>query len=169
LLYATRKERNAYNARPSAEKREVELKVFTAFAQSAQFCIDPGTVRNEEPPLPDIFCEVDSKPYYFESGEITDEDLAAAQKRISTPGDALKDEEPFLRMFRKKAKCSYKTGGAPVDLILYFDKQYPIVEGVSEHLTNHAREIRHLTVSGPFARVWIYSTWDGVVLWKSSP
>lgn len=171
---ATSERRRAYNALPGAEKKRIaEMKVFSSFAQTAQLAIDSVTVHSEEPPKPDIFCKIDGRDYYFELGEVTDCELAGqlgqASKTMEPAPGPFSQEEPFAYMLQEKTKKTYETGGVPVDLVLYFDKQYPMIEGIREHVAKYATELGLLVSSGPFERVWIYSHCDGgVVLWQSS-
>ena len=166
--------RKAYYAIPSAIRKEVaELSVFSDFSAAAKLGVDPGTPKNEQPPLPDISCRIGGQPYLFELGEITDEALAGQigrSLRAGTDGEGgfLSEEEPLVRMIVKKAGSTYQTAGVPVDLLLHYDKQYPFAP--ANYLELHEEEIASALVpNGPFSRIWIYDGWNKTVLWVRTP
>ena len=163
--------RKAYYSIPSTVRKETgEMAAFLGFMPAAELNVDPGTPKNEKPPLPDISCKIGGSPYFFELGEITDEELAkeiGISLRNQSDGEegCLSEEEPLLRMILKKARSTYTTGGVPLDLILHYDKQYPF--GPAEYLDRHEGEISTaLTPSGPFSRIWIYDGWTKTILWR---
>jgi hypothetical protein len=167
----TEEKRRAYYSIPSAVRKESdEMKVFMEFVAAARLNVDSGSPENAKPPLPDIRCSVGGKPYLFELGEITDEDLAAEigrSLRTCTDGEGgcLSEEEPLIRMILKKAGSTYKTDGVPLNLVLHYDRQYPF--GPAQYLDRHEGEIAiALVPSGPFSRIWIYDGWNKVILWS---
>jgi hypothetical protein len=165
--------RKAYYSIPSAVRKESgEMKVFMEFVAAGHLNIDPGTPKNEQPPLPDISCSVGGKQYLFELGEITDEELAAEIGRSlrtgAVAGGAFSEEEPLVRMILKKAGSTYRTDGAPMGLVLHYDKQYPFAP--AEYLDRHLAEIAlALIPNGPFSRIWIYDGWTKAILWRGTP
>ena len=106
------------------------MTVFLGFAAAANLKIDPDSSLNAKPPQPDIACTVAGAQYFFELGEITDESLAkdvstSLRTEVDSKGGFFSEEEPLIRMIRKKAATKYETNGAPLDLILHYDKQSP--------------------------------------------
>lgn len=163
--------RKAYYKLPSATRKEMaEMETFAEFVSASGLNVDPGTMNNEKPPLPDMRCTIEGAPYFFELGEVTDQELAeqvGISRRTLTDGEGgfLSEEEPLVRMILKKAQSRYSTGGAPVDLVLHYDKQYPFAP--VDYLDRHAPEVAAaLNPRGPFSRIWIYSSWTKTILWK---
>jgi hypothetical protein len=162
--------RKAYYSIPSAVRKESdEMKIFMEFVTAAPLNVDSGTPKNEKPPLPDVSCTIGGKPYLFELGKIADQDLAAEVARSLHTGEvtgcAVSEEDPLVRMIMKKAGSTYRADGAPLDLVLYYDRQYPFAP--VEYLDWHEAEIRTaLLPRGPFSRIWIYDGWNKTVLWQ---
>jgi hypothetical protein len=125
---------------------------------------------NEKPPLPDVSCTIGDARYLFEVGEITDEDLAeevSVSLRTGEDGDGLafSEQEPLFRIIRKKAASTYRTDGAPLDLVLHYDKQYPFAP--ADYLKGYEVDIAAAMIpNGPFSRIWIYDSWTKSILWK---
>jgi hypothetical protein len=68
-------------------------------------------------------------------------------------------------MIRKKTASTYKTDGAPLDLVLYYDKQFPIAP--AEILKGCQADIEAALIpNGPFSRIWIYDSWGKSILWQ---
>lgn len=163
--------RKAYYAIPSATRKEMaEMNVFTGFATAAGLDVDPGSAKKEKPPVPDISCAIEGEQQFFELGEVTDEEFAeqigVAQRTLTDGEGGFQSEEaPLVRMILKKAQSTYETAGAPVDLVLHFDKQYPFAP--VDHLSSHGAEIATAMVpKGPFSRIWIYNGWDRSIMWR---
>jgi hypothetical protein len=75
---------------------------------------------------------------------------------------------PLIEMIRKKTRRSYETDGAPVDLVLYYDKQYPHEQFLAEYVSKYSGEIKALISTVPFQRVWIFNHWNKKVLWRTA-
>jgi len=153
------------------QKKIEESLAFIGFVSASDLPIDPLCHENEDPPLPDIRSTLDGVTYYFELGEITDEGLARRASRSRKTGQItfgfFSQEDPLLKMLREKCARSYPTKDAPVDLLLYYSKQYPHAQMLAECLAIHEAEITGLIGRSQYARVWIYSTWGSPkVLWK---
>jgi len=137
-------------------KRMGELRAFLGFAKVARLPIALSTVVCLDPPLPDISCTLDSAPYFFELGEVTDQGLARSYSESlrtgAITGGAFSQDVPLRRIFASKAQKRYETGGAPVDLLLYYWKQTPY-DPVAQQAFS---ELRALLSSGPFSRIWLY-------------
>jgi hypothetical protein len=161
--------RKAYDSLPSAtRKARAEMGIFINFVRAANLMVDDQSAMNLSPPLPDIRCTIGGIPHLFELAEITDEDLATevnkARRRQTDPdGGAFFEHEPILRVLRKKATRQYQTDGVPLDLILYYDKQYPFMP--TEYMKDYPGEIADvMRPSGPFSRIWIYNNCDEQVI-----
>ena len=155
------------------DKKEFrESAVFVRFARSIGLSIDVIEHKNNKPPFPDIHSTVNGRPYYFELGEIVDEALARresiSERTGESTGGPFSQEEPLLRMFREKCEKTYRTNGVPVDLLLYYFKQYPHKGVLLDYLRRRRLEISTHIANGPYARIWIYSDWNsGEILWKA--
>jgi len=71
------------------------------------------------------------------------------------------------RIIQKKQDKTYQTNGSPVDLLLYFDKDIGVhwpdwESGVDPADPIHVA-IGRCLASGPFSRIWTYSTWSARV------
>jgi hypothetical protein len=121
--------------------------------------------------MPDVSCTIAGARHLFELGEIVDEELAdqiGVSQRTQTDGEGgvMAEEDPLLRMIRKKARGTYQTGGVGVDLVLHYDKQCPFAP--ADCLAGHEADIaKALRPQGPFSRVWVYDGWDNKILWRS--
>jgi hypothetical protein len=137
-------------------KRMVELRAFLGFAKVARLPIDLSTVVCLDPPFPDIGCSLNSAPYFFELGEVTDQGLARRYSESlrtgAITGGAFSQDIPLRRIFISKAQRRYETGGAPVDLLLYYWRQTPYDPVVQQAFS----ERRTVLSSGPFSRIWLY-------------
>jgi hypothetical protein len=146
-----------YEAMSSADRKRMgELRAFLGFVKVSGLPVDPSTVVCLDPPSPDIGCRLGSFPYFFELREVTDEGLARryseSLRRGSITGGAFSQDEPLRSMVTSKAQKTYQTGGAPVDLLLYYWKQTPY-DPVVQHVLS---ELRTVLLSGPFSRIWFY-------------
>lgn len=79
--------------------------------------------------MADIRCTLESASYLFELGEVTDRELAQryseSLRTAKITGGWHGQDEPFQSVLRSKAQKTYRTGGARVDLLLYYWKQTP--------------------------------------------
>jgi hypothetical protein len=167
-----RARRAAYDALPGDAKKEInELQVFRAFAKIAPIGIEANSELNVVPPEPDICCSVDGSPYYFELGEITDQGVARnyaiALKTDEPTGGAFSQDMPFAAILSSKATKTYVTSGVPVDLLLYYRKQYPPWERDFAEIVNASARDLHVVLKqngGPFNRLWIFDFWEDRIL-----
>jgi len=153
------------------QKKVMESKVFIGFAKVSGVVVAPFEHDNAEPPFPDIRVIVQDSTYYFELGEITDEGLARgvsdAIKTGNNTGGPFSEGDPLLRMFREKCLRTYSTDGNPVDLVLFYSKQYPY--DPLAHLKLNSVEIDKLVADSQFTRIWLYTDWyPQQILWKRS-
>jgi hypothetical protein len=102
--------------------------------------------------------------------EITDQDLAGRHmKSLKTgaiTGGFFSQSAPLERSVRSKAVKTYQTNGSPLDLVAYYDKQFP---AVSVELDMIPRSIAQMATgmidSWTWTRVWVYDTWSRSILW----
>jgi hypothetical protein len=66
----------------AAEEREV----FEEFATVAGLAIDPGSIRSEAPPLPDISCRIGGDTRYFELTRAANQGIADEVGRLLVRG-----------------------------------------------------------------------------------
>ena len=162
-----------WNAFLSADQKKInESKVFARFARASNLNCAVYDHENCDPPFPDIRSRIDGQTYYFELGEITDEGLARGVAHSEGTGEitggAFSQLDPLLKMFREKCIRSYLTNGAPVDLLLYYSRQYPHETFLLEYLKRYDSEITQLIKQGPFSRIWIFTDWPPrKVLWQA--
>jgi hypothetical protein len=151
-------------------KDEWERKIFLEFAVAARIDVDSGSVSSGSPPHPDIRYTVAGVERWAELVEITDQDLAKnhmmAVKTGAITGGAFSQRAPLERSILSKAAKSYNTNGSRLDLVAYYDKQFPAVS-VEPDLIPQA--IGHMATemlaSGVWTRIWVYDTWKKTVLW----
>ncbi len=159
---------------PADQQKIYESKAFVRFVIASGLVGDPFDHENENPPLPDIRSRIDGQTYYFEVGQIVDEELARratiSEKTGKITGGAFSELVPLLKMFREKCANSYPTNGAPVDLLLCYSRQAPPDEKVLlEYLKCYEAEITLLIRDGPFSRIWIYTdSPPRKVLWQAA-
>jgi hypothetical protein len=149
-----------------------ELLAFQAFADATNIVgieIDPASITNERPPAPDISCLVNGRPYFFELSQIVDEDLAkdigdSTKTKVDSDGGWYSEEEPLIGRISAKASKTYSTSGERVDLLLYYERQFPFAP--AEHLKKYEAEIASaLLPKGPFSRIWIFEMWKNEIVW----
>ena len=151
-------------------KDEWERTVFLEFAAAVGLDVDSGSVSSGIPPHPDIRFAVRGVERWAELIEITDQDLArnhmTSLKTGMITGGAFSQRVPLERSIQHKAAKTYKTNGSRLDLLAYYDKQFPAIS-VEPDLIPQA--IAHLAAdmvaSGVWTRVWVYDRWSKGVLW----
>jgi hypothetical protein len=154
-----RAERRAYELLPNdAKKAQNERQVFEEFSRVANLDIDLNSVAQCPIPEPDIRCDVNGSPRYFELGEITDEVVAQSLAR-TRPGTffpcAYSQEDPFKYLIEKKQSTTYRTDGLPVDLLMYYRKQGPpLQEHFQQLMRKYDRDLAALRQR--FHRIWIF-------------
>src|SRR5690349_4675305 len=110
-------------------KDEWERHVFMEFVSAAGLRIDPLSVASGTPPEPDIRFTVNGATHWAELVEITDQDLAKRHmqslKSDTITGGFFSQTMPLARAISSKARKTYETGGLPLILVAYYDKQFP--------------------------------------------
>src|SRR5262245_37278683 len=116
---------NDDNERKAATEREV----FAVCIKAGSLALDPGSTESRKPPQPDIRGTVGGRARRVEMVAVTDRKLAAnrtkAIKGHRVTGTAFSAEDPLFYAVASKYEKAYETGGEPLFLIAYYDKQYP--------------------------------------------
>ena len=151
-------------------KDEWERKIFSEFAMAAGIDPDPGSVSTGIPPRPDIRFTVADVERWTELVEITDQDLAGNHMTSLKTGaitvGAFSQRLPLERSIRNKAAKSYETDGSRLDLLAYYDKQYPAISVEPDLIPQAIGQVAaQMVASGVWTRVWVYDTWSKRVLW----
>jgi hypothetical protein len=151
-------------------KTKREIGIFKSFSESASLPLDLDSVRSEKPPRPDIKFTMSSKPYCAELVEITDEVIAKSREITLRTGMSVatsySSSDPLIRSFKEKAEKDYQTDGAPLILLAYYEKQYPVTydpDFIQRHISNIAQS---MVRSGKWESIWVYDHWEKRVLWK---
>lgn len=166
------------HARAAASKEAHERRVFLEFAAAAALAVDPRLVVSRPPPEPDLLCDVHGLPVYFELGRLLDEVAQRLKLRSmhAPPGTPLPADgevrAPERAVLRKKLGKRYAHGDVPVELVLYFDNENPIVGNVPRCADHEwGRYAGRLMVpelrATPrrFRRTWVFDRHRGKVLW----
>ena len=142
---------------PTLTKEQFELRVFKDFAGNHVSGVDLASARNRVPPEPDVLCDISGKPYYFELAEVTDEDLARSRSESlrtgAETGGPFSQESPLLRIIMSKVQKTYAVGGVPLNLLLYYYRQYPFQPAI---LSGY-NQVSLFLAGSPFRNVWIYN------------
>lgn len=147
-----------------------ERKVFAEFADVAGLNVDRGSLKSGVPPQPDIRFSVGGVERWAELVEITDQDLARNHiKSLKTgeiTGGFFSQRVPLERSIKSKSTKTYATNGAPLDLLAYYDKQFPAI-GVEPDLIPQAmgQTAADMIASGVWSHVWVYDRWKRRILW----
>ena len=151
------------------QKTSREKKIFEEFARAVRLPIVPGSIRVVKPPKPDISCRIANQVHYFELREVTDEGLARrrsmAIKERKITGGAFSQEHPLLSSILSKAHKNYLLGKCPLELLLYYDKQYPPPDPtrfVEQRIVSVAKNMK---LFGRWTRFWVYDTWNQRLIW----
>ena len=139
-------------------KAERELKVFEEFRKRSGLPIDPESVKNREPPEPDIYCEIEGcGSVAFELSSLINQRLAktnSEQTKLDTPEPVylrLDSREAIRCICRKKREKSYSTPH-PIELVLYESmRPAPPANFVIQCIRDGFQNGSEL---GPFRGVW---------------
>jgi len=152
------------------QKQATESRVFVRFAKALKLLRDPFQHDNASPPHPDIHLSLPESEYYFELGEVTDQNLArnisVALKTGQCTGGALSQLDPLDKMLREKCASSYEVHGAPIDLLLYYWRLDPYLPFVQDFFISRSEEIRRLYKASQFDRIWLFEFHSSSLLWR---
>jgi len=152
------------------EQREQQF--FTAFAKHGPLNINLASLQSCQPPMPDIRCEIDGNNYFFELAEVVPEEQAQALATIGMytimiPDKSERGPRAMANILRQKKLKDYDTGGAPVDLLLYFNKDISIylsdIDNAEADKTDIDLALQECKQRGRFQRIWTYDSWTDQV------
>jgi hypothetical protein len=120
------------NSPEDLDKETHEQMIFKDFVRAAGLHVLLGSIHSKEPPLPDISCELDGQLHYFELTRASDQkianDVGALLKNTYKTGTggvgqamSYDDREMLRTAIERKNNKTYKTNGAPIDLLVYYD------------------------------------------------
>lgn len=151
------------------DKEKREQKVFTAFAKCSGLNINVASIKSCQPPQPDIHCTIDGSGYFFELAEVVSRVQAQALNTKGFFNSPFPDPDQLgthamVNILRQKRTKTYETEGSSVDLLLYFDKDFPMyvpdVVGDGVGPTDIEIAIEECKRTGPFLRIWSYCSWN---------
>ena len=149
------------------EKARRERAVFAEFAEATRLQVDLASIQTEAPPKPDISSSIDEQKHYFELGEVTNQRLAqrfsVAMKTMQQTGGFYSQDDPLLSTLQSKSGKDYGKLDGPLQLLAYYDKQYPpplVRVSINDTLFWTIQSM----VMEKWYCVWIYSTWEKKVL-----
>jgi hypothetical protein len=155
-------------------KARRERQIFAQFAEvaneSLNLGIDATSIKCEDEPKPDISCMMGAGKCYFELTEITDEGLARSVsisvKEMTITGGVFSQDSPLIDALTNKAIKTYPDLDGSLDLLAYYDKQYPPSAGAIQESTRRELYwiIQSMTRFGQWSRIWIYDTWNKRIL-----
>lgn len=153
----------------SAKKAKREFEIFSAFADRCPLNLDLNSARNEDPPLPDIYCEIEVQPHYFELGRVLDENLAKkmahTEKTGTITGSAFSQDGPLIRIFEQKAGKTYPVRKESLDLLIYYDEQTPLPKALFPETKGRLLVlVQSMTLFGQFNRIRFYDHHSGLIL-----
>ena len=161
------------------QKEQYQQQIFEKFAIAAntshQLGIEVASISNQRPPLPDIYCTILGRPHYFEITEIVDEGLAknvttsiketVKTKKTIIPGVPFSQDNPLLKAFTQKAGKSYSELDGPLELLAFYQKQYPPSADLLTPETLCALNLIVAQMTGQaWWRVWIFNCWNDKII-----
>jgi hypothetical protein len=140
-------------------KEQREMEMFEAFARKSPQNIDPGSARNEKPPMPDISSTIDGQPHHFELVRVLDENMA---QRMAITNRTRKITGGAF----SKAGKKYPVPNTSLDLLIYFDEQVPSFDALFDETWRELLLVlQEMTLKGRWNRVWIYDHNSGRILY----
>ena len=120
-------------SKSAEEKARIERLIFFEFAKSANLShdlkVDLASIQSNDPPAPDVSCRIAGNLHYFEMTEITDNDLAKnvniSRREGVITGGAFSQDKPLFKAISNKSQKSYLGLDGPLELLAYYEKQYP--------------------------------------------
>lgn len=151
------------------EKAAREKTIFERFAKAAGLRVENGSVQSDRPPQPDISCRIDDATHHFELGEVTDQGLAArlaqALRDMKITGGFFSQDRPLVDLLKQKANKNYENLDGALELVLYYDKQYPPPDGGLKQSTLEELEICVASMlTGQWSRIWIFDNWNEKII-----
>jgi len=158
-------------------KPQHELSVFLDFAKAAGISIDTSTVESRNPPEPDIRCICASEPVYFELGRILDPYMQNRRKKAlkNAPTQVSVNTNragvPERDMLQEKLSKHYQTDGVPLELLLYYDTERPMVMGGIPPVDFESLALQIMVplltpMPSHIRRVWVFERYRNSVMWR---
>ena len=73
---------------------------------------------------------------------------------------------PLINSFKSKSLIDYQSDGAPLMLLAYYEKQYPVTFD-PEFIPKHIGDIANAMLkSGKWHSIWVYDHWKRRILWQ---
>jgi hypothetical protein len=149
-------------------KEKREQKVFAAFAKRSGLKIIECSIKSCKWPMPDICCNLDGSDYFFELTEVVSQLQAQALNTKGVYTSAIPDPDELgpramVNIIRQKQNKTYEIGKSKVDLLLYFDKDFPtyFLDLKSDAgPTDIGLAVGECKRLGPFSRIWSYCGWS---------
>ncbi len=155
-------------------KAEDEMAVFLAFEEAAGLGVEVGSVKSENPPIPDISCIIHGERCFFELTRVADQAIADDVGRIhrifrktgkAPLGKLLSysDEEIVKKAICNKAGKTYQIDGSRFDLLVYCDGFFHgridpnFVFGILTELGNQ--------YSDKWDKIWVFDQQAGAIIW----
>ncbi len=160
-----------------AMKSDHERRVFLQFVKAANIHVEEDSVESRPEPEPDIRCIWAGESVYFELARLLDREAPKLRVRALkiAPQQVAVDPKRFglpeRDMLRTKLSKSYQTDGLPLELLLYFDAENPLVAGTIPpfDFAMHARTVMAPLLTpmpAHIRRVWVFERYRGSVLWS---
>jgi hypothetical protein len=141
--------------RNEEEKAQIEIKVFSDFICAANIDVDPNSIRkgNAAAGEPDIYCEIEGSPVYFELTEACAPDFAATitKSRKAVEPKATWGGDVSVQTVQKKLGKTYNVS-TPIELLLYTAGRTVLPDDVI------AAQVEPILANGlgSFRRVWLF-------------
>ena len=151
-----------------------EWEVFISFSRSVGVAIDPAQVvmldpNSSHPPPPDIEYRSTPQSYFFELGEVIQEDSAEVlspktRRMIVETEPVTRMWDPLWRLLTKKLGKSYSPQARPIALLLYYDNGPSYWEFLRPTVEEKVAEIQERVDAGIFDNVWLFDMGRGEIL-----
>jgi len=141
--------------------------IFLRFLESTSVDIEVASIKISDVLGVDFTYEIEGRVRFFKLIEIVDENVARTYnlslRTMQPSGGSYSQEEALLKVFRSRA--SKPPSVEKVELVAYYDKQYPPVDDPELIPRTIGRIAEFMIDSGHWAKLWIYDTWNQNVIW----
>ncbi|MGH8157087.1 MAG: hypothetical protein ACREPQ_03130 [Rhodanobacter sp.] len=145
----------------ASDKQRFELDVFNEFVRIAGLDVEPHSVRQLDPPNPDISCIIAGEIRIFELTLVTDETIETKVRLGRSGYSNFKIEiEDVVSLIRKKSTKKYL--GEPIDLVIH-EGATPIDRLWLYDQSELNRLVQAETDVSQFVRVWLLDVSNNLV------
>jgi hypothetical protein len=145
----------------SPDKQRFELDVFNEFVRIAGLDVEPHSIRQLDPPNPDVSCIVKGEVRSFELTLVTDEAIETKVRRGRSGYSNFKIKiEDIVNAIRKKSAKKYL--GESIDLIIH-EGATPIDDLWLYDRNDLNQVVQDETDISPFARIWLLDITNNLV------